>query len=320
MDNDISKMLQLLIDNTGDDFFEFIRKNLNLLKSFSFTLGNELYKIPVINSDYKDYYSFLDTIEIVKEFLESINPSYKEKFEEMVNNGVIRIREENEEEGNYLDWLIDEEGNTKLDIKIQMDNTLEDSFALTHEFFHTTNIEYENGLNRYLLSEAISYTYELLLYDFLKNKNVSRLDNVLTIINNVNHKIERCDYLSKELEVLEKAINSFDKLNEYDISDEEESDEDYFNDVDELEKNIIDDIKYVVAGLISILLFYNYKIGNISLENIDSLNKGIINGDNLESLRHVFLNIPNLDDIKLSCDFLNNDLFDYYRNGKNKKY
>ena len=320
MDNNyFNKMFQVLVDNQDTDFIEFVRNNLDLLKDFSKQLGDELYKIPLLESDFSESYSFFDTIQIVKEFLGSINPEYPNKLEEFLNNGVIRLAEEDDEEKdlNYLDQVYGRDNKTYLDIKLTLNHNLEDAFALTHEFMHSTNLSDDSSVDRFLFTEGISVLYEFLLYDFLKTKNIKKSDNVLVMINIINHIIDRCDYLKANLELIEDNINNIKRLDEIDIADEE-SDESFYDDVDEMYKNLIDDVKYTFSGLISVLCFYNYKNGLISIENIESFNESIKTSENQESLRNIFISLPNIEDIKKASEFLNDDLFSYLRNNKTK--
>ena len=299
-------MMKLLVDNTSEDTIDFIRDNIEDLKAYSIKIADELNKIPTVDQEKKDYYSFLDTIEIVKGFLNTINPEYAVLLEELVNNGTIDTADFG---GSYLDWNIDDNGREKTNLVVKKNNTIEDAFALTHELLHYTNIKNKLGFDRFLFTEAISYLYELLLNDYLCKNGISSTDSNIVILNGIDFFIKKCDSLYYCIDILEKTLSNEGLIDRYDIADDDISDEEFDRNVDDLEYDLKENLKYMLAILVALLIYKDYKKGIVSLDNIQSFNDSINKCNNMESLRNVFIFKPSLEDVEESCAILNDELF-----------
>ena len=160
------------------------------------------------------------------------------------------------------------------------------------EFFHSTNVSKNNKLDRCLLTESVSVLYEFLLYDYLIKNNISKMDNVVIMIDNINHIIDRCDYLYDELVTMEKALSNINEINNFDLINEEdknESDHDFYEGVDKLTNYIRKDVKYVISGVIAVIIYYRYKNDYIKMDSIYDFNNSIKTTEELDSLKILFV-------------------------------
>jgi hypothetical protein len=156
--------------------------------------------LPII--DYSDYYSeicngkkfeskesneYLDIENLWKysiEVLESINPSYAEKFISYLNNGIL----------DYSDDLKNSEAGiskTFYTVNVKRNYDYSDISVSIHEFLHLLNDS--KLINRNILTEFISIYFEFYTYDYLvkegfniENQIEKRIFSTYKIINYFN--------------------------------------------------------------------------------------------------------------------------------------
>lgn len=118
-----------------------------------------------------------ESIELVSEFLRSINPEYEKIFIKYYEDGKITM-DLNKDSSHYFEY---NEDIVITNINIQKRENLKDALLLVHEYFHELNV---NLLDyRLNLTDSISITAELLFLKFLKDKKISEYDLDLLLSN-----------------------------------------------------------------------------------------------------------------------------------------
>ena len=110
---------------------------------------------------YKNRYSYIQTYEIVSSFLNTINKEYYKEFHNKIKDNKIKILERN------IIPIYDEKDES---IKIPYTQTLQDSYNLIHELFHSLNFPQQKSQIHYKYTEFISILSEILLEEYL-NQN-----------------------------------------------------------------------------------------------------------------------------------------------------
>ena len=84
--NAVKEMAKVLIDYSSESQMQKILDNLELLETLSYQFGERVEPFDDEELEYHEYYTFEDTIELVKKFLGTIDPEYLVKFDELLNS------------------------------------------------------------------------------------------------------------------------------------------------------------------------------------------------------------------------------------------
>ena len=298
-DEDKDLMMQLLVENEEDLFVEFLRDNLEELERRIYVASKTAYDIYDENTDYEDYYSSTDSLELAKEFLKSINPKYELEFERLIASGEIDIINE---PSPFDEGGVDRE-NAKhlglLDIHLPLQHTLYDVNLFVHEFFHAINDYGDNNTDKEFLSELPSIFSEFLLFDFLKNKNVNQEENNLMIQTRLGYLLDISFDINEIIYTLKET------LSEMNLNYKEQSKEQ----LDNLKYCMEDDIRYFLSTTIAIYLYYEYKHNRLTLKNIEEFMQRVNYLDDFNSLSYIFSKDDMEDeDIAKSIEYLGEQL------------
>ena len=140
-------------------------------------LNNIILNSKEVYFDYKSAkkYSLKESDKLVKEFLDYLNPYYREYYEKRVEDGTI-IFDTNVKEDCYAFSSYDPI-NKKRIIYIPVYYNLHDSYAIIHELMHDINMDVNmESLARFFYTEGMSLLAELLYKDFLKEKNIKQYE------------------------------------------------------------------------------------------------------------------------------------------------
>ena len=284
-----------------DMLLDFMRDYSEELLGIMSYVFNQLKGVKKIDPKREDYHASYDTIKMASDFLGTIDNKYKEEFDKMIVDGTFdfEMREEGQGNKSRIKRRFSEDGDLLgYDIVISSDDTIEDVFSLVHEYFHSTNTKERLSFDSVLLTESVSIFYELLLFDYLKEKNISINDIEKQMQNRLyNLSDDAYDILDK-VNLLVEGLKDPNIINDLEIMDEEKLE--YYYEKSEAS------IKYGVSTLIATLMYYDYHRGMIKLDNVENYNDSLKGKNNdLLGLRYLFLSIPSSDYIK--------DALDYYK-------
>lgn len=154
-------------------------------------------------SEYKNKVSFKKNYQYSYDFLKSINPSYAEYLEMCKNSGVINVVDDPKNEKQAYSTR----ENGKNIIYIPLSNTIEDSYALTHEVTHDMSISEDTSLARHIFCEMLSFVAEELQYNYLNNLKVKDCHINPSIIMSAIK--EKCDMIKFEQHLISTYLVKF---------------------------------------------------------------------------------------------------------------
>lgn len=309
--NAIDSMTKVLMDFSSESEMQIILKNIEFLDKLSYEFLDCVDLFDDEELEYHDYYSYSDIIELVKDFLDTIDLSYSKKFDDLLNNGTINIYHIDDEDAVDIygeDAFCVEDDIPKYDendiivgfdkkreINVPLQHTLDDAYSLIHEFIHYTNIP--RGMyytdDRDILTETSSFIFECLFHKYLIDKGYSKEEANINLKIRLNSTL----YLSEDVSGICGAILYIRNNPESTRDVEPYEREDTFE-----YKDIVEVIDYFVAGVFSLLAYKNYLDEKINIDNIKDFNNALDVNNNLESL--IFLALDNLkiDDIDRACE------------------
>lgn len=295
--NSIKEMAKVLIDYSSESVMQKILDNLEFLETLSYEFGERIKPFDEEELEYHEYYTFEDTIDLVKKFLGTIDSEYPSLFDELLNDGTINLYHIDDEE--YVNiygedaFCIeddipkhDENGTIigfekRRDINVPLLHTLDDAYSLIHEFIHYTNIP--NGIeysdDRDILTESSSFIFECLFNKYLIDNGYSKEEADINLKMRINASIELAESVNGIAGVLLYMKNYPDYIKESVPYDKEDSSE---------YEDIIGEIDYFLAGVVSLMTYKNYLDGKIDIKNIKDFNSALEFNDNLESLIFLF--------------------------------
>ncbi|MBE6160288.1 MAG: hypothetical protein E7157_04495 [Lactobacillales bacterium] len=179
------------------------------------TLSNIIINVKDRKDNFKfiKKYSFKEIDKLVTNFLEELNPSYREYYEIRKEDGSI-IFDNNKEkynDGAFSEY--DEIYNNRI-IYIPLRGTLEDAFAIIHELFHDINAdEKHKSIARMFCTEGISLLGEMLLEDYLVANKVKDART------SMNHSLYCVKSKAIELDFNIKLVLKYLENNYIDVAD-----------------------------------------------------------------------------------------------------
>lgn len=163
----LNKILYNFIYETEDPCIE----DFYLIDNFkSIILEN---KVKLIPSNYHHRVSLEKNIKYSYDFLKTIDKSYADKLMANIENGVVNFYRRGVDETTNASLEVDEKSKQSK-ITIPYERTIEDSYTITHEQLHDTNMN-PNSLNATcsLFTEMISFLGELLQRDYFQKQNIT---------------------------------------------------------------------------------------------------------------------------------------------------
>lgn len=138
--------------------------SINYIDRISSILSKENYDLPGAN--YKKNNRVWQDVDLVQEFLNYIGIDLNVR--EMIENKTITVKKEDETSIDGICYYDEKE----VKVEVKLTNTIKDPIVLMHELIHYSNIpsEGKRSVVSALLTEAMSYTYELIMLDYLIQK------------------------------------------------------------------------------------------------------------------------------------------------------
>ena len=297
-------LTNVLLFHKDSEILKLLFNNIDYYKNVSRIIYSECkdYQDELVEKRNKiNYMSLSETLKIVKDFLKDINPVYPILLEELMNNGVVNIYDITDENKfkEYGDEAYYARHNGNHTINIPLYHDINDAFTIVYEFMHY--IVYLNGVSAdgFLLTEAISISHEMLFYDYLKQNKLYE------------------EYLSSPislrlLSIKDKSNAMLNVIKEYEsersksfmLTTLEESSKEASKNFYDLSAIII----YLTGETLAIQIYYYYKLGLITIEDLQELIRLINNNEHLESLNLIFKSIPTTEDIRESIIYIRNEL------------
>lgn len=252
------------------------------------------------NCHYSKKYDLNKVDRLVTEFLNEINPYYKDYYELRKKDGTIFF----DKSGSKCDYAYSDYDfeNKKRKIYIPLSNSILDIFSISHEIFHDINIDETNESNtRYIFTETLALLSELLLEDYLINKGIkeAKLNNNLNLYYIKLKSIEvdfnlqliinylENGYLNKNM--IDNILNSYPDM--------------YFNDLNKIVLRILKEQELTVEfeqGYIIGILFATYMYSRINnnknnIQELFELNEMIKKYDFQQVLDYLQLDYNDID-------------------------
>lgn len=226
------------------------------------------------------------------EFLKSINPEYAERLESLKKDNNIEFlkppkdgdkqeyfekieKEQNIEilENNDITaYTVNDNGINRILMPLQ--NTLTDSYVLSHEFFHAISLSNDESVAASIFCEALTFCAELLQDEyFCKNKVKGHNINKNQMLRVVYESVEE---LKIKLELIDICLNN-DAITAGDILNLlQESDDEVVSDVINgiIDKNgisIVDDERYIIGLVFSYYIFDRIHASKKNIEEFKEL-------------------------------------------------
>lgn len=162
------------IDKITEEYVESINKfdikDLSFFKSINNIILNK--KLSLSLKKYNDKVSFEDTYKYVSDFLGTIDKSYVDYFNDVINQGILQTPFIDDMNSPLEAYSVYSPITHKRKIMAPTCGTIMDSYTITHELFHDMNIpeNYFFSINRNLFTETVSTVGEFLLEDNYRKK------------------------------------------------------------------------------------------------------------------------------------------------------
>lgn len=301
---EIDTLANILMFHRDSEIIKLLMKEQDYFESISETIIKETNKNHKESEDRRkkvNYISYKDTLDIVKSFLGSINSRYPRLLEGLIRNGVINIydlddKESVKEFGKEPYFQISK---GKITINIPMEHNIEDMFSIVHEFMHYVTCYRGCSVDGIILTENVSITYEMLLYDYLKEKELFEEDRFAPIATRLLSIEEKSRTILESFENFEISRKKSFKLR--DIKEDSIKVE---RDFEDISKQFI----YLFCETLAIHNYHNYKDGIITTKNLEEMCRRLNNNENLESLNFILsTEKPSAEEIASSINFLENE-------------
>lgn len=308
---EIDTLTNILIFHRDSEIMKLLMKEQDYFESISETIIKETNKNHKEIEDKRkkiNYISYKDTLNIVKSFLGSINSRYPRLLEGLIRNGVINIYDlddkESVEEFGKEPYFQMSKG--KLTINLPMEHNIEDMFSIVHEFMHYVTCYRGCSIDGFILTENVSITYEMLLYDYLKEKGLFEEDRFAPIATRILSIEEKSRTILESFENFEIS-----RKRSFELIDTNEDSSKAQRDFEDVSKQFI----YLFCETLAIYNYHNYKEGIITTKNLEEMCRRLNNNENLESLNFILLTEkPSTKEISSSINFL-----EYESNKSNKR-
>ena len=141
--------------------------------------------------EFKEHIDINDSINLVIEFFNSINPEYAYRTQNIINGEKNIYGDKEDYSVKFCSIPKSNKNNRKSGVnfdgrvRIDYDNTIADAFSITHEMTHKLSAPYNQcNLFKFFLQETSSLEMEFVLYDYLKYNEIYKEDVIYRIIDN----------------------------------------------------------------------------------------------------------------------------------------
>lgn len=310
--------------------------NLSFFEYHNFIIDNidTLWKLTnYILNDFKDFnkennylnieyprINLNETITLTQEFFD--NHNFDINIKELIKDKVLTLNKNIDKETNDYyntksDGISTYDENQNRFVTVNLEETLYDSAVLIHELLHYLN-QPISGRNETsdLLTEAISYAGELIFFEDLNNKELTKKHNIClektmyTYANNIYYIYKLINLYKTKQSLSEEKYNELYKDNNYEFT---------INRFEEYISNkgsIYRDTWFMLGLPLSIYLLEEYKKDNDNFNYIHLLNNNINKKDINECLNLINFNKESL---KESFNTFRQDLNNNYSSTKQYK-
>lgn len=325
MDDDLKMYYRLYLKYKGDNIMNLLDRGSDYFLLQSFTVRNMMENMD-FNTKFDDYENKLSLNEItnlISEILSSVNPKYKENFDEILKDGTIEFYDKDDlnsvndhlKDGKNIGAYagIEREYDERYDSKnahktivVPLTHTIDDVYTFIHEFVHYLASKLFHLSDDYdLLTESAAITSEFLVFEYLKKYDKYHNDSVKRI----NFRLEDLKQKSKnvfvEITAYNKVMSSLEELKDIKVNTDD-STEAYI--LDKYHHGLKKDIEYFIGTVIAVINYKKYKEGILDISDFEKYNSALNDNINFDSLIYIMSNKPNLFEVKDALEYTYNSV------------
>lgn len=303
--NDYYNLIVCAKDSFVVDFLERYKDILEMLATSAIEHLEGTEELSGPNKKLTDN-GIIDTIELVREFLDSVSDKYGKEFDSAVQDGTVNLyylkeKEEIDESKDFAYFTPKYDDGFRI-VNVPLKANILDTCVLVHEFIHLQNVDtLDPSLEQLYLTEAVSRTYELLFYKFLKDNYILREENNAIVKRFLKRYLRR----AHQIKTLTDVIKMYDETKPDIMSlkdDYEEARETYLN--------LSETIKYFIGESIAIYTYQNLLRGIVTPKNIEDMSDNLDKHDDFISLNIILPKVPNKDEFGESLETLKEEIQD----------
>jgi len=239
---------------------------------------------PIINRKYRTTRDLNTNFNYAYNFLGSIKGTYADYLKKAWHDQTF----------NFISNKIPSRANSgvnsktgKREIIFPICNTIEDSYAITHEIMHDYNMDIKNhSMTRNIMSEAISICAEMLQEDYFARISKAPLEYEKNMLNDMSAILYKAVSIQYQIDVIEKYLleneicyDNFCDIAESRTDRDIEIGNEIFNEIIEKEELDIDtEQRYIIGILLASLMHQNI------LNNPNKINDFITLNENINEL------------------------------------
>lgn len=150
----------------------FLLKNILFISGLNDTFLEHIQCYNLDNETKQNKLTFEDVFLLAREIVESIDKSYLEHFDNLIQSGELDFSFENAYEDSQCISMY-RKNQVKQIININREFNYNDVILLMHEFIHYTNGK-QNSINRHYFTEFLSIYFEFYAIDYLLKKGINK--------------------------------------------------------------------------------------------------------------------------------------------------
>ena len=150
----------------------FLLKNILFISGLNDAFLEHIQCYNLDNETKQNKLTFEDVFLLAREIVESIDKSYLEHFDNLIQSGELDFSFENAYEDSQCISMY-RKNQVKQIININREFNYNDVILLMHEFIHYTNGK-QNSINRYYFAEFLSIYFEFYAIDYLLKKGINK--------------------------------------------------------------------------------------------------------------------------------------------------
>lgn len=297
-------LTNVLLFHKDSEIVKTLLNNIDYFKRTSIVIVEECKQYHneiTLKRNKTNYVSLEETLKIVKDFLRTINSTYPEILDELISKGIVNLYDIDDEESTkkYGKDAYYSRNNGKHTINVPLLHDIEDTVNIVHEFIHYTNCLNGLSVDGLLLTEAISISYEMLLYEYLKQNEIYEEDMCSPVA------LRLLSIESKSKAIL-NVINEYERerSKSFKLTTLSENEKEAHKNFHDLSAKII----YLIGETLAIHIYHNYKNGITTINELNDLNTHVNNNEHLESLNFVLKSIPDSEEIRESIIYIREEL------------
>ena len=248
----------------------------------------------------------IHTIELAREFLDSVSDKYGKEFETAIQDGTINLyylkeKEEIDKKEDYSYFTPRHDDGFRI-INEPLEANITDTCILVHEFIHLQNVDtLDPSFEQLYLTEVISRTYELLFYKFLKDNLILKEENNVIVKRFLKRYLRR----ARQMKILTNVIRMYDE-GKADITKLKDN----YEEAKDMYVKLSKSLKYFIGESIAIYTYQNILRGIVTPKNIEDMSDNLDKHDDFTSLNFIFPKIPNKEEFGESIETLKDEIQD----------